>query len=234
MIPHISIKQLLHNVPIFRELTDEELQSIIDISQTRVYDSKIHVFMQGDPQDRVFFIHHGKVKIYKTDFNGREQIVSILKDGDMFPHVGFFRKGEFPAHAEVIEPTTLIIIPILNFEEILIKYPEVSIKVFRVMGEKIIDLQNRLEEQILSNTYEQIIKLLLRLAKSHGQKVSDKENKFLITTHFTNRELANMIGSSRETVSRTLNQLKKKSLIDSDEEGFYTVDIDKLANEVFS
>ncbi|HHY72492.1 MAG TPA: Crp/Fnr family transcriptional regulator [Bacillus bacterium] len=233
MLPPISIKQLLHNVPIFRELTDEELQSIIDISQTRIYDSKIHVFMQGDIQDRVFFIHHGKVKIYKTDFNGREQIVSVLKDGDMFPHVGFFKKGEYPAHAEIIEPTTLIVIPISNFEEILIKYPEVSIKVFRVLGEKIIDLQNRLEEQILSNTYEQIIKLLLRLAKSHGQKVSDMTNKFLITTHFTNRELANMIGSSRETVSRTLNQLKKKKLVDTDENGYYFVDIEQLQNELF-
>lgn len=233
MLSHTSIKQLLHNVPIFRELTDEELQPIIDISQTRVYEPKIHVFMQGDKQDRVFFIHQGKVKIYKTDFNGREQIVSILKDGDMFPHVGFFRKGEFPAHAEVIEPTTLIIIPISNFEEILIKYPEVSIKVFRVLGEKIIDLQNRLEEQILSNTYEQILKLLLRLSKSHGQKLEDGKSKFLITTHFTNRELANMIGSSRETVSRTLNQLKKKHLIDSTEEGYYIVETDKLENELF-
>jgi CRP/FNR family transcriptional regulator len=233
MLPHTTIKQLLHNVPIFRELTDEELQPIIDISQTRLYEPKLHVFMQGDIQDRVFFIHQGKVKIYKTDFNGREQIVSILKEGDMFPHVGFFRKGEFPAHAEVIEPTTLIIIPISNFEEILIKYPEVSIKVFRVLGEKIIDLQNRLEEQILSNTYEQILKLLLRLAKSHGQKLEDGDSKFLITTHFTNRELANMIGSSRETVSRTLNQLKKKHLIDSTEEGFYIVETDKLENELF-
>lgn len=233
MIPPLSVKQLLHNVPIFRELTDEELQSIIDISQTRQFDSKIHVFMQGDVQDRVFFIHHGKVKIYKTDFNGREQIVSILKDGDMFPHVGFFRKGVYPAHAEVIEPTTLIVIPISKFEEILIKYPEVSIKVFRVLGEKIIDLQNRLEEQILSNTYEQIIKLLLRLADSHGKKIDEDENKYLITTHFTNRELANMIGSSRETVSRTLNQLKKKHFIESDTDGLFILDVEKLKDELY-
>lgn len=231
MIP-FSVKELLHNVPIFKELTDEELQPIIDISQTREYDPKMHVFMQGDKLDRVFFIHSGKVKIYKTDFNGREQIVSVLKEGDMFPHAGFFRKGEFPAHAEIIEPTTLVIIPIANFEKILIKYPEVSIKVFRVMGERILDLQNRLEEQILSNTYEQIIKLLLRLAKTHGQKYEGTQ-KYLITTHFTNRELANMIGSSRETVSRTLNQLKKKRLLATTSEGHYIIETDKLEDELF-
>ncbi|WP_017754607.1 Crp/Fnr family transcriptional regulator [Calidifontibacillus oryziterrae] len=229
----LSIKQLLHSVPIFKELTDEELQPIIDISQTRVFDAKSHVFMQGDVLDRVFFIYSGKVKIYKTDFNGREQIVSILTAGDMFPHAGFFRKGEYPAHAEIIEPSTLVVISIANFEQILIKYPDVSMKVFRVMGEKIIDLQNRLEEQILSNTYEQIIKLLLRLAKNHGKIYKGDTNKIVITTQFTNRELANMIGSSRETVSRTLNQLKKRGLIDTNSEGLYIIETEKLEDELY-
>jgi CRP-like cAMP-binding protein len=229
----ISITKLLHSFTIFKELTDDELQPIIDISQTRSFEPRTHVFMQGDPLDRVFFIHSGKVKIYKTDFNGKEQIVSVLKDGDMFPHVGFFRKGDFPAHAEVLEPSSIVVIPIANFEQILVKYPEVSIKLFRVMGEKIIDLQERLEEQILSNTYEQIIKLLLRLSHNHGVPMDNSEEKLLITTPFTNRELANMIGSSRETVSRTLNQLKKKDLLNTNAEGFYIIEIEKLKEELF-
>ncbi|MDP4171721.1 MAG: Crp/Fnr family transcriptional regulator, partial [Bacillota bacterium] len=200
-----DIVKRLGAVPIFKELQESELAPFVKIAHTRIYKQKMYVFMQDDPLDRVFFIHSGKVKIYKTDQSGKEQIISILEPGEMFPHAGFFRQGNYPAHAEILEDANLIVIPIDKFEEILITYPELCIKLFKVLGEKIVDLQKRLEEQILHNTYEQIILLLIRLCKSNGEP---SEDRFKLTTHFTNRELANMIGTSRETVSRTINHLK--------------------------
>lgn len=186
--------------------------------------------MQDDPIDRVFFIHSGKIKIYKTDFSGKEQILSVFEPGEMFPHAGFFRQGGYPAHAEVMEDSQLIVIPIDKFEEILISYPELCIKLFKVLGEKIVDLQGRLEAQVLHNTYEQIILLLIRLCKSNGDMVN---GQYRLTTQFTNRELANMIGTSRETVSRTLNHLKKKEFIHQDDEGFYFINREGLKQELF-
>ncbi|MBI0576082.1 Crp/Fnr family transcriptional regulator [Neobacillus cucumis] len=225
-----DIIKRLSAVPIFKELTAAELAPFVEIAQARFYKHKMYVFMQDDPMDRVFFIHSGKVKIYKTDFSGKEQIVSVLEPGEMFPHAGFFRKGTFPAHAEIMEDSNLIVIPIDKFEEILISYPELCIKLFKVLGEKIVDLQNRLEEQILHNTYEQIVLLLIRLCKSNGEKIDDQ---FKLTTQFTNRELANMIGTSRETVSRTINQLKKKEFIFLDDDGYYFIDRESLKQELF-
>ncbi len=223
------IKKHLQGVPLFKELTEEELQPIIDISQMRTYKARSFVFMQDDPLDRVFFIHSGKVKIHKTDVTGKEQIVSILQAGEMFPHAGFFRKGNFPAHAEILETAELIVTPIVDFEGILIKYPELCMKLFRVLGEKIVDLQNRLEEQILHDTYERIIMLLLRLCKSNGVKIKDR---YKITTHFTNRDLANMIGTSRETMNRTINHLRKKELVELDEDGYLLIHAEKLEKEI--
>ncbi|MGG2028062.1 Crp/Fnr family transcriptional regulator [Gottfriedia sp. S16(2024)] len=217
-------------VPLFKDLSDEELQSIVDISHIRIYKVKSFVCMQGDKLDRVFFIHSGKVKIHITDPSGREQIVSIPRTGEMFPHVGLFRKGTFPAHVEVLKTAELIVTPIADFEEILIKYPELCIKLFKFLGEKIIDLQARLVEQTLHNTYDQVIMLLLRLCKSNG--VSLDKNQSKLTTHFTNRELANMIGSSRESVNRTINQLRKKELVTIDSEGFFVINIEELQAEV--
>ncbi|WP_440603696.1 Crp/Fnr family transcriptional regulator [Bacillus sp. GB_SG_008] len=223
------IKKHLQEVPLFKELSEEELQPIVDISQLRNYKAKSFVFMQGDTLDRVFFIQSGKVKIQKTDVTGKEQIVSVLQAGEMFPHAGFFQKGTFPAHAEILETAELIVTPIADFEKILIQHPELCIKMFKVLGEKIVDLQNRLEEQILHDTYEQIIMLLLRLCKSNGIQMNDK---YTLTTQFTNRELANMIGTSRETMSRTMNQLKRKKLIDIDENGCFIIIPDKLKAEI--
>ncbi|MCH1624698.1 Crp/Fnr family transcriptional regulator [Ferdinandcohnia quinoae] len=227
----IKIKEVLKTVPLFKELTSNELEEIVNIAQNRQFLKGTHVFMQDDPLENVYFIYAGKVKIYKNDFNGREQIVSVLKNGDMFPHVGFFRKGNYPAYAHVIEDATLVVISISHFEMLLLQHPQVCIKLFRVMGEKIVDLQNRLEAQILNNTYEQIIKLLLRLSETDGKIIDDGRKVF--TTNYTNKDLANMIGSTRETVSRTLTKLKKKEIINVNSHGNLIIDVEKLEDELF-
>lgn len=226
-----SIRTLLQRFPIFKDLTQYEIEPIVDLAGDRLYRQGAHIFMQGEPLTNVYFIHKGKVKIYKTDSQGKEQIVNILQKGDMFPHQGFFRKDDYPAYSEAIEDTVLIYIPITSFENFLITHPEICVKLFRVLGDLIVDLQSRLEQKILHNTYEQIIMLLIRLAKRHGEEVEN--NNFRITTQFTNRELANMIGSSRETVSRTLSQLKKDNLIIIDTEGFIVLNPKQLKEEIF-
>ncbi|MED1468008.1 Crp/Fnr family transcriptional regulator [Bacillus salipaludis] len=225
-----EIKKVLSEFTLFRDLNDYELTKITDIAIVREWKKNSHVFLQGDPLENVYFIKSGKVKIYKSDISGKEQLVNIMKKGEMFPHVGFFRKGDYPAYAEILEPSTLIAIPILKFESVLIENPELCIKVFRVLGEKIVDLQNRLEEQILNNTYEQIIKLLIRLAQKYGKKLED--STILLKAEFTNKDLANMIGTTRETISRTLTKMKKEELIEVDDEGNMMLDIDNLMEEI--
>lgn len=226
-----QIKKVLSNFMLFRDLNEQEIDKIVQISLSRTWKKNSYIFLQGEPLDNVYFIDDGKVKIYKSDVNGREQIVSILKKGEMFPHVGFFRKGSYPANAEVLEKATLVVVPIAKFENVLIENPELCIKVFNVLGEKIVDLQNRLEEQILNNTYEQIIKLLIRLGEKHGTK--NEDGNVVLKNEFTNKDLANMIGTTRETVSRTLTKMKKEELIEMDDEGNMIIDPETLMDEIF-
>ena len=209
-----------------------KLDKIVDISISREWNKGSHVFLQDEPLENVYFIYEGKIKVYRTDLNGKEQIVSILKKGDMFPHVGFFRKGNYPAFSEVLENAILVVVPISQFEKVLIENPELCIKVFKVLGEKIVDLQERLESQILNNTYQQIIKLLIRLGNEHGIKLDD--GRIHLKGEFTNRDLANMIGTTRETVSRTLTRLKKDQLIETDGNNDLIFDPDQLDEEVFA
>jgi CRP/FNR family transcriptional regulator, cyclic AMP receptor protein len=225
-----EIKKVLSNFTLFRDLNDTELLKVTEIAIAREWKKNSLVFLQGDPLENVYFIYDGKIKIYKSDVNGKEQIVAIMKKGEMFPHVGFFRKGDYPAYAEVLEPSTLIAVPISQFENVLIENPELCIKVFKVLGEKIVDLQNRLEEQILNNTYEQIVKLLIRLAQKHGTEQED--GTILLKSEFTNKDLANMIGTTRETISRTLTKMKKDELIEVDEDGNMILDVEILMEEI--
>ncbi|MFC7062541.1 Crp/Fnr family transcriptional regulator [Halobacillus seohaensis] len=224
------IQENLKKVPLFKELSDDEIDHIANISSARVYNARSFVFMQDEPLDRVFFIESGKVKIYKTDIHGKEQIVSVLESGEMFPHAGFFRGGLNPANAEIMQKSRLICVPIHSFEQILVNQPELCVKLFRVLGSKIIDLQDRLEEQILHNTFEQVIMLLIRLTRTNGQPYGNDD--FKLTSTFTNQELANMIGTSRETVSRTLTQLRKKDVLKVSEEGCFIINQEKLEEEM--
>lgn len=225
-----EIKNVLAKFSLFRDLNDQELEKIVDISISREWKKNSHIFMQDEPLENVYFINEGKVKIYKSDAHGREQIVSILKKGEMFPHVGFFRKGGYPGYSEVLEQASLVVVPISQFEKVLVENPHLSIKVFKVLGEKIVDLQERLEAQILNNTYEQIIKLLIRLGELHGEKQED--GTVLLKADFTNKDLANMIGTTRETVSRTLSKMKKDELIMTDANGNMILDTDVLMDEL--
>jgi CRP/FNR family transcriptional regulator, cyclic AMP receptor protein len=225
-----EIKSVLAKFSLFRDLEDHELDKIVDISISREWKKSSHIFMQGDPLENVYFINEGKVKVYKSDANGREQIVAILKKGEMFPHVGFFRKGGYPGYSEVLEQASIVVVPISQFEKVLVDNPHLSIKVFKVLGEKIVDLQERLEAQILNNTYEQIIKLLIRLGELHGEKQFD--GTVLLKADFTNKDLANMIGTTRETVSRTLTKMKKDELISTDSKGNMILDPDVLMDEL--
>lgn len=221
----------LKQFPVFKDLDPFEMLPIIDFSSSRQYEPGQIIFMQDEPATDVYFIKSGKVKIYRTDYDGKEQIVNMLQKNDMFPHQGLFRKGQYPAHAEISDvPTTLVSIPIASFENFLIAYPEICIKMFRVLGEIIVDLQSRLEQKMLYNITDQIIMLLLRLADRNGQLLDD--GMYKINMLFTNRELANMIGSSRETVSRTLTQLKKKDFIYTDDNGYLIIDYVQLEMSV--
>lgn len=224
-----SVKLLLQQFPLFRSLTENEINLIVRLAVTREYKKDSHIFFQGDPLTDVYFIFSGKIKIYRLDAQGNEQIVNILKKGDMFPHQGFFRKDSYPANAQAMEDAVLIYIPIQSFEQFLIRNPEVCIKIFRILGDQIMELHQRLEEKILYNTYDQILLLLLRLTKKHGKKLNEQE--FLISTLLTNRDLANMIGSSRETVNRTLSQLKKRNFVRY-EDGYIVTRPDKLREEL--
>lgn len=225
-----EIKKVLAKFSLFRDLEDHELEKVVDISISREWKKNSHIFMQGDPLQNVYFINEGKVKIYKSDANGREQIVAILKKGEMFPHVGFFRKGGYPGYSEVLEQASLVVVPISQFEKVLVENPHLSIKVFKVLGEKIVDLQERLEAQILNNTYEQIIKLLIRLGELHGKK--QENGTVLLKADFTNKDMANMIGTTRETVSRTLTKMKKDKLLSTDSNGNMILDPDLLMDEL--
>ncbi|MDA7027938.1 Crp/Fnr family transcriptional regulator [Bacillus sp. CLL-7-23] len=217
--------EFLRKFPIFSGLNDEEFEHIERISVKRSYQPRMFVFMEGDEREAVFFIKTGLVKAYKIDETGNEQVISLLQSGDMFPHVGFFDQSPYPATVEVVQETELVVIRIADFDKLLIQYPQMTIKVMKVMGKKILDLQERIQGFISKDVHYRLTHALMKLAAEQGVK---KGNGIYINFPITNQDFANMVGTSRETINRTLNEMKKKKLISSDRNGIIIHDMSGL------
>lgn len=219
------VRDMLYQVPFFRQLDDHEWEKIQQIAYRKSFASRSVIFHQGDARKAVYFICQGIVKIYKLDQDGNEQIINLLTAGDLFPHVGFFDATPYPATAEVLEPAELLVIPIQRFEQVLLETPSIAIKVMRVMGQKLLNLQQKLLELRMHDVHQRLVSILLRLTAEHGRPDGAT---IQITLPLTHQALANMAGTTRETVSRFLNQLKKEGILHIDRKKISILQLDAL------
>lgn len=219
--------EALRQVPLFRDLTHEELERIWDIAIQRSYHKRTAIFTEGSDKEAVFFIQDGLVKTFKTDENGHEHIVSFLRTGDMFPHTGFFNQNPYPATAEAILDTHLLAIPVHSFEQLITNNPVITIKVMRVMSEKIKELQEKLQEITGHDVQDRGVSFLLKLAENYG---TVKDGSVHVEVPMTNQEFANTIGTTRETVNRLINQLRKEGMLEPHRNGYIIVDYEALKN----
>ncbi|TLS50809.1 Crp/Fnr family transcriptional regulator [Paenibacillus antri] len=209
----------------FRDLSEDELLGIGLVSIERKYEKKQIIFHEGGEKEAVFFIQEGLVKTFKTDENGHEQIMSFLKSGDMFPHTGLFDAEPYPATAEAIVETVLLAIPVKSFEQQLLRTPAIAMKIMRVMSEKIRELQGKLQELTGHDVQDRGQSFLLKLAEHYGTM---KGGEVHIAIPMTHQDVANVIGTTRETVNRLLNQLRKEGILDTDRQGFVIHDLEGL------
>jgi len=216
---------MLKGIPMFRDLSDEELDELHRVSAERLYLKKSVVFHEGSSKEAVYFIKEGLVKTYKTDSNGNEQIVSILQQGEMFPHTGFFNPDPYPATAETIVDTTLLVIPVKAFEHLVQETPAMAMKIMRVMSEKIKELQEKIQELAGQDVQDRTISFFIKLAEQYGKEQGDM---IVIHLPMTHQDIANVIGTSRESVNRMLNQLRKEGIMETDRQGFVVHDLQAL------
>ncbi len=220
------IKKHLSTNKIFESFSDDELDEVAKIANRRKFDKNTHLFRQADEMAHFYFVIHGNIKVYRLDREGREQIVNFFRPGEMFPHHAIFRTDPYPANASTTVESEVISIAKNDFEALLRSRPDISIKMFKYLGNLIVDLQNRLQDKILKPTDVQLLSLLIRLSRSHGKETSDGHIK--ISMRLTKQEMASMIGLTRETVSRNLSAFKKLGLITESTDGLIAIDRNKI------
>ncbi len=105
-----DVLRCLRQIALFGGASEDILRPLLPLVRERRYRKDMYVFLEGEPVEAVHVIRSGLVKAATTDEAGREQIISLLRPGDFFPHVGFIEGGEYPATAQAMEDTELLLI----------------------------------------------------------------------------------------------------------------------------
>lgn len=190
-------------VPIFSNLTEDEMMEIALITTDKTYDKGEIVYSAGDMGEKLFVLHKGRVKISRISANGKEQVIRVVGPGEFMGELSLFSPISLAENAEVLEKSTMCIIEGKKLKELIKKYPTIAFKVMEELSQRLEKAENLIED-INLNTVD------TRLALSLLKMVND-ENEVIL--NMTKGDFASLIGISQETLSRKLSSFQDQGLI---------------------
>ncbi|QZA33170.1 Crp/Fnr family transcriptional regulator [Hydrogenibacillus sp. N12] len=202
---HTALKQFF----LFKDVPEERLAEIGERMRERTFAKRSIIFTEGEEQKDVYFIVDGWVKVYKMGGQGNERIISILQKGDMFPHIGLLQQRRYPGTAEALEETLVLWMTREALRTLITTHQEIQLALWDMLEKKISDLQAQLSAALSGEVRQRLMTVLVHLSLTDNQKTGAA-----IRLPLTHQDLASMIGTTRETVNRVLNDLKKEQLID--------------------
>jgi len=217
--------EYLAKIPMFQDLATEEMNQIGQLARVRNYKKNMIVFIEGEPGEALYFVISGKVKISKTTADGREQILHILQPGDVFAEVVLFDGGPYPATSEVIESGQIGMLLNDDVENLIRSNSEIALKLLKLMSKRLRMAQRQVRDLALKDTYGRLAAMLLMLGKEHGEETTEG---IKIDLPLSRQELANLIGTTRETVTRVLGDFKKYKCLDLDKQAIIIINQEKL------
>ncbi|HRU42373.1 MAG TPA: Crp/Fnr family transcriptional regulator [Candidatus Diapherotrites archaeon] len=215
----------LRQISIFSELEGEFLEKIYKISRVRKYEKGRIIFMEGEPGEAFFYIKSGLVKISKLSRDGREHILHVLNEGHVFAEVTLFSNTEYPATAEVLEDAEIGIIKNEDLEKVIKENPDLSLQMIKYLNKRLVEAHMKIRNLALYDTYERTAQALVKLAEDYGRKSSKGVN---LDINISRQELANIVGTTRETVIRALTAFKKERLIGIEKNTITIIDLESL------
>ncbi|MBT1279379.1 Crp/Fnr family transcriptional regulator [Thermoanaerobacter sp. AC272] len=215
----------LKKVPYFNELEDKSLEEIHKISIIKSFKKGSIIFMEGEKGEAIYFVRSGKVKISKTSSTGKEYIIKIMEKGDIFAESVLFVGGEYPATAEAIEDSEVIVLKNQDIENLILKNSEIALSIIKLMAKRLKNVAVIIENLALRDSIGRTASVLLTFAKERG--INTKEG-ILLDLNLNRQDLANIVGTSRENVTRILSQLDKDGVIRLDRQRILIKDIEKL------
>jgi CRP/FNR family transcriptional regulator, cyclic AMP receptor protein len=220
----------LKYVPIFSELSDATIEQISKIGVRKPFKKDSVVLFEHETGSALFVIVEGKVKISRVSDDGREVILTILNDSDFFGEMAILDGLSRSANVTAIEDSEIYIIQRNDFLKLIQDYPEISIALMKELTQRLRAADLKIKSLSLKDAEGKVASVILQLADDVGKI---KSGTVEIEKLPLQNDLANMAGTSRETISRTLHSLGKKGLIELKGSRLRIIDYEKF-KEMFA
>ena len=201
---------LIQTVPLFSDLSETSLKVITDKMVARSYGKEKMILIEESAGETFFLISEGTVKITRMSDNGREVILAILGEGDFFGEMALLDGEGRSANVVALEDAEVLTLQRSDFLDILERFPKIAIHLLKELTTRIRHSDQQIESLSLSGAEQRIALVLIRLAEEMGQI---KEGTVTIEHIPYQQDIANMAGTSRETVSRVYKMLEDKNQI---------------------
>jgi CRP/FNR family transcriptional regulator, cyclic AMP receptor protein len=204
--------------PLFADLDERELAAIAAVAKPRRYAKDDVVFYADESGDVICLIREGQVKVTMISPEGKEIILSLLGPGDFFGEMALLDNA--PRSATVIATESLELMTIWrnDFLQILSENFDITKKVLAELSKRLRNASSRIESLATMDVYGRLARFFLELARDQGKTL---DNGYVAVTRPTHQAIANMIGTSRETVSRLIHDLMRQNLLISEGKTIY-------------
>jgi CRP/FNR family transcriptional regulator, dissimilatory nitrate respiration regulator len=197
---------IIENVPLFNGLPIEHLTDLSKIALEKTYGRGETIFMEGDDGNGFYVILEGKVKIFKLSAEGKEQILHIFGSGEPFGEVPVFSGKPFPANAQALSNSTLAFFPKNRFIALINANPSLALNMLAVLSMRLRQFTVQVENLSLKEVPERLAGYLLFLSK-------EQENPHVVTLPISKGQLASLLGTIPETLSRIFAKMSSEGFI---------------------
>ncbi len=199
------------------------------------------IFQEGDKGDGFYIVNTGRIKVFKLSLEGKEQILHIYGPGHTFGEVPVFEGKNFPASAMAIEASSIIVLPRDKFVNLITTTPALSMNMLADLSKRLRDFTIQIENLSLKEVPSRLAAYLLTLSQEQKSKSSDqgmnqgisptkdRGNELKVTLPISKAQLANLIGTTPETISRIFKKMADADLIQVKTKDIFIKDIEGLS-----
>lgn len=206
----MDTREILKTVPMFAELSDSDLDSLAQLASRRHYARETPIFFEHEEGDSFFMILKGRVKVTILGDDGREVILSMLGTGDVFGEMALLDDEPRSATAIAVEDCDLLSLQRSEFDGVVKSRASISAGLIKVLSARLRKANHQISTLALLDVYGRVARVLMEMARDEGRRLRDGRIAFRRATH---QEIANRIGTTRETVTRMMKDLERQGLI---------------------
>jgi CRP-like cAMP-binding protein len=220
--------ELLQSVSIFWDLNENDLGHIADKMVAKHFENGNYIFLEDSEGEQCFFVLEGSVKVTRLSKDGREVILAMLNEGDFFGEMSLLDGESRSANVIALEKTKVLTLDRNDFIAVVNDYPQIAVQLLKELARRLRKSDRQIASLSLSDAEKRIALCIIRFADEQGVI---QNGKVSIPKTPIQQDIANMAGTSRETVSRALGLLEKEDLIERNGRELIILDYKKFIKE---